>query len=73
MLIDNVNIWLLMMQNENILGEKPTSVSVEFNGKDATLTAKFKEGVATSQVLINDLENLVGDEVKPNDNIWTRS
>lgn len=73
MRVSNVNIWLLMMQDQEILGEKPEKVSVEFStDNNVTLTAKFKEGCASSHLLIEDLEHLVNEEVKPNNSIWTR-
>jgi hypothetical protein len=75
MRIDNVNYWLLMIRNEDILGEKPESVSVEFNTDKevAILTAKFKDGIATQNILMKELEHLVNEEVKPNNNHWTRN
>ena len=74
MRVSNVNIWLLMMQDQEILGEKPESVSVEFstNSENVILTAKFKEGCANSHLLVQDLEHLVDEEVFPTNNSWIR-
>jgi hypothetical protein len=74
MRIDNVNIWLLMIREETILGEKPESVSVSFNSNsEAEVTASFKDGFATYKAPVSDLEHFVNEEVKPGDNLWTRS